>query len=89
MIHFSEAQLHSSVPHTAGRTRYSIDFRLVHLGDVAEMQGAPRVDERCTGTTMRDYLRCTDLTRLPDALVARYETRPSTTNGRLIYQRRA
>ncbi len=89
MIHFSGAQMHSSVPNTSGKTRYSIDFRMVHMGDVAEQRGAPRVDEHCTGTTMRDYLRCADLTRLPDALVARYETRPPPANGALIYQPRA
>jgi len=89
MILFSGAQMHSSVPNTSGKTRYSIDFRVVHIGDVAEQRGAPQVDEHCTGTTMRDYLRCTDFTRIPDALIARYETREAPASGELIYRPRA
>lgn len=70
---FSGAQMHSSVPNTSGRTRFSIDFRTVHVDDVRSGRGAPKADEACTGTTMRDYLRCTDLARLPDELVALYD----------------
>lgn len=73
LIAFSGAQMHSSVPNTSGKTRYSIDFRIVHLDDALQRKGAPRSDEACTGTTMRDYLRGTDLTRLPEAVVAMYD----------------
>ena len=82
---FSGAQMHSSVPNTSGRTRFSIDFRTVHVDDVRERRGAPKVDEACTGTTMRDYLRCTDLARIPDALVALYDD-GSVGQGSAIYQ---
>ena len=61
IILFSGSQMHSSVPNTSGKTRFSIDFRVVHEDDVKAKQGAPIVDEECTGTTMRDYLRGTDL----------------------------
>jgi hypothetical protein len=74
MIMFSGAQLHSTVPNTSGKTRFSIDFRLVNLDDVAGRRGAPNVDSQCTGTTLRDYLRGTDLTHIPDDLVAAYDT---------------
>ena len=70
---FSGQHLHSSVPNTSGKTRYSIDFRTVHLADAREGRGARLVDAECTGTTMRDYLRATDLSRLPEAVVARYD----------------
>lgn len=73
MLVFSGAQLHSSVPNTSGRTRFSIDFRTVHLDDVLHKRGAPRSDEACTGTTMRDYLRASDLQRLPDEAIALYD----------------
>ncbi len=86
LLVFSGAQMHSSVPNTSGRTRYSIDFRVVHLGDVAQKQGASWCDEHCTGTTMRDYLRCTDLARIPDELIALYETAAPPVGGQLIYQ---
>ena len=67
---FSAAHLHSTVQNTCGVTRYSIDFRTVHLDDVWHKCGAPNIDSAATGTTMRDYLRATDFTRLPDEAVA-------------------
>lgn len=70
---FSGAQLHSSVPNTSGRTRISVDFRTVHRADVEAGRGAPNVDSRCTGTTMRDYLRISDLERLPAHVIAPYD----------------
>jgi hypothetical protein len=73
---FSGAQMHSTVPNSTGRTRFSIDFRTVHLGDVAEMRGAPNIDSQCTGTTMNDYLRATDLSHIPPEIVTRYDTPP-------------
>lgn len=76
LIVFSGAQLHSSVPNTSGRTRFSVDFRVVHLDDVRALAGAPNVDSRCTGSTMSDYLRCSDLTRLPAEATAPYEAGP-------------
>src|SRR5207249_3846897 len=41
IILFSGSQLHSTVPNTAGRARFSIDFRTVHLDDVIAKTGAP------------------------------------------------
>ena len=38
LVLFSAAQMHSSVPNTSGVTRFSIDFRTVHLDDVVERQ---------------------------------------------------
>jgi hypothetical protein len=76
IILFSGAQLHSSVPNTSTRTRFSIDLRTVHVDDVASRVGAPNIDSECTGTTMGDYLRCTDLARLPESLITEYDTPP-------------
>src|SRR5437879_8164188 len=73
---FSAAQMHSSVPNNSGRTRFSVDFRTVHEDDVATRRGAPNVDSACTGTTMGDYLRGSDLTHLPEKYFALYETQP-------------
>ena len=42
LIMFSGAQMHSTVPNTSGKTRFSIDFRLVHLDDVRERAGGPQ-----------------------------------------------
>jgi hypothetical protein len=70
---FSAAHLHSTVPNTSAKTRYSIDFRTVHLDDVTTESGAANVDSACTGTTMRDYLRGTDLSHIPDGALALYD----------------
>jgi hypothetical protein len=78
IIVFSAAHFHSTVPNTSGRTRYSIDFRTVHLDDALAETGAANVDSASTGTTMGDYLRCTDLAHLPADLIARYDTSPAT-----------
>lgn len=77
---FSAAQMHSSVPNSSGRTRFSIDFRTVNLEDVAGRKGAPNVDSACTGTTMGDYLRATDLMHLPEHYYSMYETQPPILN---------
>jgi len=69
---FSAAQLHSTVYNSSDVTRYSIDFRTVNLNDVLGEVGAPNLDSASTGTTMSDYLRATDLSHLPDHVIARY-----------------
>src|SRR5258708_9269582 len=73
VILFSGAQMHSSVPNTSVLTRFSIDFRTVHLDDAVAKHGAPNIDSACTGTVMRDYIRCTDLSRIPDEVIALYD----------------
>ncbi|GIH69052.1 phytanoyl-CoA dioxygenase family protein [Sphaerimonospora thailandensis] len=70
---FSGNQLHSSVPNTSGKTRFSIDFRTVHLDDVVARREAPNVDCACTGTTLRDFLRVRDLERMPEDVALAYE----------------
>jgi len=70
---FSAAQLHSTVPNTSHWTRYSIDFRTVHLDDVLSKTGAPNVDSACTGTSMGDFLRGTDFSPLSPEILALYQ----------------
>jgi hypothetical protein len=83
---FSAAHLHSTVPNTSGFTRFSIDFRTVHFDDVVTKSGAPNIDSECTGTTLRDYLRGTDLSRLPEEVVAPYDTEPLPEDAVLVYE---
>jgi hypothetical protein len=73
LILFSAAHLHETVPNTSGVARYSIDFRTIQYDDAVAHLGATNVDSSCTGTTLRDYLRCSDLHHLPDALITSYE----------------
>jgi hypothetical protein len=84
VILFSGAQMHSSVPNTSGVTRFSIDFRTIHLNDAAAKRGAPNIDSGCTGTAMRDYLRGTDLSRVPDEVLALYDD-GTESRGELVY----
>lgn len=84
MILFSGQQMHSSVPNTSGVTRFSIDFRTVHLEDVTAMRGAPNIDSECTGTVLRDFLRGTDLSRIPEDVIAKYND-GTEIDGVLVY----
>lgn len=82
---FSAAQMHSTVPNITGKTRFSIDFRTVHYDDVVAKRGAPNVDSACTGTALRDFLRGTDLERIPEEAALLYDEVPPTA-GELIYE---
>jgi len=86
LLLFSGAQMHSTVPNTSGFTRFSIDFRTVHLDDVETHTGAPNIDSECTGTSLRDFLRGTDFARLPEDLVAPYDTEPPAEDAVLVYE---
>lgn len=75
---FPAAHLHGTVPNTTDRTRFSIDFRTVHLNELETDTGAPNLDSACTGTTIHDYVRGSDLQPVPEHLIAYFEesTRP-------------
>ena len=73
VISFSAAHMHSTVPNTSGRTRFSIDFRTVHFADVVAQRGAPNIDSAPQGTTLRDFMRASDHARLPEEIVALYD----------------
>ena len=82
---FSAASLHSAVPNTSGQTRFSIDFRTVHLDDLVGKVGAPNIDTAATGTSLRDFLRGNDFAPIPDDIVALYDSEPET-DGELVFQ---
>src|SRR5262249_39760849 len=73
---FSAAQMHSTVPNTSGRTRFSIDFRTVHSADALARRDANNLDSAWRGTTMGEYLRGSDLAHLPDEIIAMYMNSP-------------
>ena len=81
---FSGAHLHSTVPNTSGRTRFSIDFRTINLSDLVNRVGAVEIDDGSTGTTARDFLRLTDRSQLPEDVVAIYDV-GSTHSGPLVF----
>jgi hypothetical protein len=85
VVLFSAAQMHSTVPNTTGRARYSIDFRTVNRVDLESGHGAPNVDSACVGTSLRDFLRGTDGDTLPAELIASYDTQDLQA-GELVYR---
>jgi hypothetical protein len=54
---FSGAHFHRTLPQSSGRSRFSLDARLVHLQDHAACLGAPNADARSRGSALRDYVR--------------------------------
>jgi hypothetical protein len=54
---FSGAHFHATLPQATGRTRFSLDFRIVDLDDHAAGLGAPNVDNRSRGSALADYVR--------------------------------
>jgi hypothetical protein len=85
VIIFAAAQLHSTVPNTAGLSRYSIDFRTVNIDDVKSRGGAPNIDSECTGTSLRDFMRGTDLERVPEEIAKAYDG-DAVAQGELIFR---
>jgi ectoine hydroxylase-related dioxygenase (phytanoyl-CoA dioxygenase family) len=76
VIMFSGAQFHATVPNTSGRSRFSVDFRTVHLDDVMAERGAKNVDSHGNGTTLRAHLRAADLAPLPEGAARIYDPNP-------------
>jgi len=83
MLEFSGHHLHSSVPNTSGRTRFSIDFRTVNIDDIRCGAGARNVDSRCTGSSIRDFISAADLSPMPDDIVALFND-GTETKGDLV-----
>lgn len=61
LLLFAAAHLHEPAHNTSGRTRLSVDFRIVHLDDHARGIAAPHTDERSRGSTLSDYHRLAEL----------------------------
>jgi ectoine hydroxylase-related dioxygenase (phytanoyl-CoA dioxygenase family) len=59
VVLFSGAHFHQTRQNTTGRTRFSLDFRTVHLDDHNAGIGAPNVDNRSRGSAVRDYVQPT------------------------------
>lgn len=85
VILFAGAQMHSTVPNTSGKTRFSIDFRTVNFSDVKNQTGAPNIDSECTGTSLRDFVRSSDLSAMPEDAVKLYDN-ADLAEGVLVYR---
>lgn len=85
IVLFSAAQMHSTVPNTSGRARYSIDFRTVNAADLKAGKAAPNIDSHPVGTSLRDFVRGTDGSAMPEDLVKQYDNAPAE-DGVLVYR---
>jgi hypothetical protein len=74
---FAGSQLHSTSPNTSGMTRFSVDFRTIHIDDITGRIAAPNVDNEATGSTLAEYLRASDFAPLPEAVVNAWRRAPS------------
>jgi len=76
VILFSAAHLHSTIVNTTDVTRWSIDFRTVHIDDVEQRRGAANHDSNSSGTPLRDFKRMRDFTPMSEAIVGLYDKNP-------------
>lgn len=75
VLQFSGQHLYSTAPHEGDRTRFSVDFTTVDVGDVRAGLGARNVDGHCTGSSIRDFVRAADLSPMPADVVAMLDPR--------------
>jgi ectoine hydroxylase-related dioxygenase (phytanoyl-CoA dioxygenase family) len=86
LMMFSADQLHASIPNRSLLARYSIDFRVVNRLDVEAHRGSACADVACEGTALRDFMRVSDLERLPEHLVAEYDTLGALDKGIALFE---
>lgn len=62
MLIFSGSHLHGTVPNYTQETRFSIDFRIMHLNDLRNKLGARNMDSACpdVGAGFKDYFHAHD-----------------------------
>ena len=86
LIVFSGAHLHSTVPNTSGRSRFSVDFRTAHEDALRTHGGAPSIDRYCTGTTLFELQRASDLAPVPDEIIRVYDPNPPEDGEGLVFK---
>ena len=84
MILFSGAQLHETVPNTTGSRATASTSGPYNLDDVDRASRRAQPDSRCTGTTMRDYLRASDLQHIPEDVIRTYDD-GTETEQKILY----
>ena len=61
---FSTCQLHASVPNETDSVRFSYDLRTINIDDYLQKRGPANIDSGATGSTLKDFLRVSDLVTL-------------------------
>jgi hypothetical protein len=86
LLLFSGAHLHSTVPNTSGRSRFSIDFRTANIDDLATHGGPPNLDRECTGTTLFELRRASDLSPVPEEIIRLHDPNPPEDREGLVFK---
>ncbi|MEU0498655.1 hypothetical protein [Mycobacterium sp. NPDC006124] len=75
VLQFSGQHLYSSAPTECDRTRFTVEFETVDVGDVRAGLGARNVDGRCTGSSIGDFVRAVDHAPMPEDVIAMFDRR--------------
>jgi hypothetical protein len=67
----SVAQLYSTVPNETLKTHFSVHFQTVSEADLETGTGASNLDAEAQGTSLSSFVRCSDLSSIPEELVLR------------------
>jgi len=86
MVMFSADQLHATSKNTTGKTRFSLDFRIVDVEHVRAGIGAAMVDNGSTGTALRDFRRISDESEFPSELVAQNDSGEMDSDAVLVFK---
>ena len=74
MVLFSANELHATTDNITGKTRFSIDFRVVDVEHVRDGIGALNVDDTSQGVALRDFRRVIDDAAFPEEFIAPYDS---------------
>lgn len=69
LVMFSSAQLHSIVPNDTLKTYFLVHFQTVSELDLSQGVGAINLDSEARGSVLSNFLRCDDLSPIPDQLL--------------------
>ena len=74
MVLFSANELHATTDNITGKTRFSIDFRVVDVEHVRDGVGAQNVDDDSQGVALRDFRRVRDDADFPSEYITKYDS---------------
>jgi hypothetical protein len=74
MVLFSANEMHSTTENITGKTRFSIDFRIVDAEHVRDGIGAVNVDDASQGVALRDFRRISDEAEFPVEYISKYDS---------------
>ncbi len=74
MVLFSANEMHATTLNITGKTRFSIDFRIVDVEHVRDAIGAVTVDNFSQGVALRDFRRVRDDADFPAEYIRQYDS---------------